>query len=124
MLFDFRHYRQRSLIAERVPKSVPVDDHTVNTAADHVRNLTVDLRGILGVVTDTHMARIAKPGHQMRIHLGACASIQKRMDVHFADIPGPHISIALRAKSIGCTGIVGSFGLKSSGGNYIEVSGC
>lgn len=77
MLFDFRHYRQSSLIAERVPKSVPVDNHALNTAADHVRNLTVNLRRILRVVTNAHMAWITKPGHQMRVHLGARSRIQE-----------------------------------------------
>jgi hypothetical protein len=77
MLFDFRHHRQRSLIGESVPKSVPVDNHALNTAADHVRNLTVDLRRILGVVTNAHMAWIAKPGHQMRVHLGTRSGIQE-----------------------------------------------
>ena len=123
MLFDFCHYRQRSLIGERVPKSIPVDDHALNTAADHVGNLTVNLRRILGVVTDTHMAWIAKPGHQMRVHLGTRSGIQERMDVHLAGIASSHVSVALRNKSIGRAGIVGSLGLKSRSRNYIEASG-
>ena len=123
MLFDFRHHRQRSLIGEGVPKSVPVDDHALNTAADHVRNLTVNLCRILGVVTDTHMAWIAKPGHQMRVHLGARSGIQERMDIHLAGIASSDISVALRHKTIGRAGIVGSLGLKSGSRNYIEVSG-
>ena len=124
MLFDFRHYRQRGLIGEGISKPVPVDDHTIDAAADHVRDLTVNLRRILGVVADVHMTWIAKPGHQMRYHLAARARIQECMDVQLAGICGAHISVALRLESIRRAGIVGSFGLKSGGRNYFKVSGC
>jgi hypothetical protein len=124
MLLDFRHYRQRGLIGESVAKSVPVNDHTVDAAVDHVRDLTMDLRWILRAVTDAHMARIAKPGHQMRVYLGIRTGIQKRMNIQLAGIAGAHISIALQLESICRASIVGGFGLKSSSRNYFEVSGC
>jgi len=75
MLFGFRHDRQRSLVAEGISKSVPVDDHAINATADHVRNLTMDLRRVLRVVSHTHVPRIAKPGHQMRVDFGVRARI-------------------------------------------------
>ena len=124
MLFGFRHHRQRCLVGERIAKSIPVDDHTLNAAANHVRDLTVDLRGILRAVPDVHMARIAKPRHQMRVHLAARTRIQERMDVQFAGVAHAHISIALQLKGTCRTSIVGGFGLKSGSRNYIEVSGC
>jgi hypothetical protein len=124
MLFDFCHHRQRGLIGECVSESVPVDDHTVNAAADHVRDLPVNLRRILRVVTDIHVAWVAKPGHQVRVYLAARARIQERMDIHLTGISGAHISVALRLKSIGRAGIVRSFGLKGGGRNYFKVSGC
>ena len=123
MLFGFCHHRQRSLVGERVSKSVPVDDHAINAAADHVRNLTMDLRRILRAVPDVHMARIAKPGHQMRVHLAARTRIQEGMDIQLAGIAGTHISVALRLKGTRRTSIVGGFCLKSGGRNYFEVSG-
>ena len=123
MLLDFRHYRQRSLIGESVAKSIPVNDHPVDAAADHVRDLTMDLCWILRAVTDAHMARIAEPGHQMRVYLGVRTWIQERMDIQLAGIAGTHISIALRLESTCRTSIVGGFGLKSSSRNYFEVSG-
>jgi hypothetical protein len=124
MLFDFRHYRQRGFVGECISESIPVDDHTINAAADHVRDLTVNLRWILRVVTHIHMTWIAKPGHQMRYDFAARARIQKSMNIQLAGISGAHISVALRLKSIRRAGIVRSFRLEGGGRNYFKVSGC
>ena len=124
MLFGFSHHRQSSLVAESVSRSVPVDDHTIDAPADHVRDLTMDLRRILRAVAHIHVAGIAKPGHQMSVYLGARTGIQKRMDIQLADIASTHISVALRLERIRRASIVGGFGLKSGGRNYFEGSGC
>jgi hypothetical protein len=81
MLFDFSHHRQSSFVAESVARSVPVDDHTIDAAADHVRDLAMDLRWILRVVAHVHVAGIAKPGHQMGVYLGVRTWIQQGMDI-------------------------------------------
>ena len=124
MLFGLRHYRQRGFIAEGISKSVPIDDHTINAAADHVRDLTMDLRWILRVISHIHVARIAKPGHQMRVDLRICSRIQERMNIQFAGVASGNISIALGLERIRAAGVVGSLRAQGCGGNDFEASGC
>src|SRR6266566_2427787 len=76
----------------------------------------MDLRRILRVVTHSHMAWIAKPGHEMGIDLCSCSRIEQRVQIDFADVGSAQISIRLRLERIPCAGVVGSLCLKSSGG--------
>ena len=74
MVFGLRHHQLRSLIFG-VVGTVPVDDHAVDAAADHVINLALDLRGIGGVVADVHVRRVAKPQEQVSIDFRRRAGI-------------------------------------------------
>jgi len=74
VVFGLCHHQLRSLIL-KVVGTVPVDDHAINAAADHVINLTLDLRGIGGVVADIHVRRIAKPQEQVSIDFRRRAGI-------------------------------------------------
>jgi hypothetical protein len=46
MCFHFRHHQLGNIIL-KVTGAVPVHDHAINAAADHVLNLSAHLRGIL-----------------------------------------------------------------------------
>ena len=52
--FGFRHDHLCGLVLEAI-RTVPIDDHAINAAADHVGNLTVDLRRIGGTVAHVHV---------------------------------------------------------------------
>ena len=69
----------------KIPRAIPVHDHTVDSAADHVLDLAMDLCGIVGLVADVHRARSTKPKHEMGVDLRGGAWIQKRVDIQFAD---------------------------------------
>src|SRR5207247_8241138 len=76
----------------------------------------MDLRRILRVVTHSHMAWIAKPGHEVGVDLCSCSRIEQRVQIDFADVVSAQISIRLRLERIPCAGVVGSLCLKSSSG--------
>jgi hypothetical protein len=90
-----------------IVRPIPVDDHAVDAAADHILDLALDLRGIVGAVTDIHMARSTKPCQQMRVNLGRGAGVKKRVDINLADISCALVPIRLIGKPIGGAGVVG-----------------
>ncbi len=54
MLLSLGHDQLCGLI-NRIIRAIPVDDHTVDTAADHIRDLIVNLHEIRRTVADIHM---------------------------------------------------------------------
>ncbi len=66
MLFGLRHDHLRRLILI-ASWPVPVDDDAGDSAADHVIDLIVYLRGIKRTITDVHVAGLAEPDHQVSI---------------------------------------------------------
>lgn len=85
MAFRGRHYELRCLIFGIV-RSVPVDDHAINAAADHVVDLAVDLVRVGRTVAHVHMIRLSEPDHQVGVDLGTVSRIQQGMHVDFADV--------------------------------------
>jgi len=76
MFFRFGHDQLCGLINAGV-WAIPVDDDTVDTAADHVCNLTVNLGGVGGTVADIHVVRLSEPQHEMSVDLSIGAGIQQ-----------------------------------------------
>lgn len=67
MGFRFFHQGERRIIAgSSLP--IPINNYAINASADHVLDLTGDLRGAGGVVSDVHMAVSAEPAHKMGIN--------------------------------------------------------
>lgn len=60
--FRLCHHQFRRLV-NAVVRAVPVHNHAINSAADHVRDLTMDLFCIRGTVTDVHVVRASEPEH-------------------------------------------------------------
>ena len=60
MSFSLGHHQLRSLV-DAIVRAIPVDNHSVNSAADHVCDLPVDLVCIRGTVTDIHVVRTTEP---------------------------------------------------------------
>ena len=60
MSFGFSHHKFRGLV-DAIVRPVPVDNHSVNSAADHVCDLPVDLFCVCGTVTDIHVVRTSEP---------------------------------------------------------------
>ena len=118
MAFSFCHDRLRRLV-DGIVWSVPVDDHSINAAADHVVNLALDLRGISGVITDIHVAGLPKPEHQMRVDLRACSGIEQRVDVDFADVSRCSIAVGLVRETVRRTCVVGGLSSESCGRHHI-----
>ena len=76
MRLCFGHHELRCLVDAGV-RTVPVDDHAFDSAADHVRNLTVDLRCVGGTVADVHVIRLPEPEQQVRVDLGIRPQIEQ-----------------------------------------------
>jgi hypothetical protein len=83
-----------SLIAD-VALSVPIDDDSVNAAADHVVNLPGYLLGIGGTVADIHVIRAPKPQYEVGVDGSGGVGVQQGMNVDLTDIAGAKIAIRL-----------------------------
>ena len=105
MSFRLGHHQFRGLI-NAVVRAVPVDNHSVNSAADHVRDLAMDLLSIGGAVTYVHVVRSSEPQQQMGVDLGRRAGIEQAVNVDFAYVAGSGIPIALSGKAVGRTCVV------------------
>lgn len=92
MLFSLCHHQLGGLI-DGIAGPVPVDDDAVNSAADHVLDLIVNLRGIVGVVADVHVVGFSKPQKQVCVDLGRGAGIEQRVNINLADIGCAQISV-------------------------------
>ena len=114
MFFRLRHHQLGCLI-RRSARTVPVDDHAVDAAADHVVDLAFHLAGVGRAVTDVHVVRASEPDHQVSVDLGRVAGIKQRMNVRLADIPGATVAIGLRDKTVGRAGVIGSLSRKGGG---------
>ena len=68
MCLGFRHHELGRLV-DTVVGSVPVNDYAVDSPADHVCNLPVNLRRVRRTVSDVHMVRSTEPEHEVRVYL-------------------------------------------------------
>ena len=121
MLLGFVHHQLGSLVGI-VFVAIPIDNDAIDTAADHVRDLIMDLHRVVRVVADIYVARIAPPWHEVCDHFGIGSGIQQRMNIDFADVPRAQVAIALRVKAFCSTCVVGSLGSERGGGNDLQVS--
>ena len=106
MTLRFCHHKFGGVVFA-VVGTVPVNDHAVDAAADHVGDLLMNLPGVGGVVANVHVVRSSEPHHHVCIDLGGRARIQQRVQVHFADISGASIAIRLFGETVRGTRIVG-----------------
>lgn len=60
MLFRFRHHQLRGLVGA-VVWTIPVDDHAIDPAADHIGDLVVNLGRARRAIAHIHVVRAAKP---------------------------------------------------------------
>ena len=60
MSFRLRHNQFRGLI-NTVVGPVPVDNHAINSTADHICDLPVDLFGVGRAVADVYVIRASEP---------------------------------------------------------------
>lgn len=106
MLLSFVHHQLGRLI-DAIVRTVPVDHDTIDSPADHVSDLPMNLARIGRTVADIHMVRTTEPQKQMRVDLAARARVEQRMHIDLAHIAGAGIPVGLITESIRCTGVVG-----------------
>lgn len=121
MGFRFRHDEFCGLV-DVVVWTIPIDDDAVDSTADHVRDLIVNLLRVCRTVADIHVVRPSEPQEQMSIDLRVRARIEQRMHIHFAYVAGSGIAVGLLGKNIGSAGIVRRLGCERGSGHDI-VSG-
>jgi hypothetical protein len=92
MALCLRHHQLRCLV-HRIPRPIPIDDHPVDAAADHVINLTLHLSWVRGAVANIHVPWPTKPEHQMGIDLRSGSRIEQRVNIHLADAPRASIAV-------------------------------
>ena len=107
MIFGLRHYQLRALV-DRIVGAVPINDHAINAAADHVINLALDLCGIGRAVANIHVVRPSEPQQQMGINFRRRTRIQQRVNVDLAHIARAPVAIRLAREIVRCTGVIGS----------------
>lgn len=69
MTLRFCHYEFGGVVFA-VVRTVPVNDHAVDAAADHIGDLLMNLSGVRGVVANAHVVRSSEPHHHVRINFG------------------------------------------------------
>ena len=105
MLFRLVHHRLRGLI-DSVVRTVPVNHYSIDPAADHVRNLPLDLGRVTGTVSHIHVARSSEPQHQVRKDLGRRPRIEQRVHIELADIVCAQVAVRLVHKTVCGAGVV------------------
>ena len=105
MSFCLGHY-QLGRIIDAVVGAVPVNDHAVDSPADHVRDLIVDLPGVIRVIPDVHVIRTAEPKQQMGVNLRIRSRIKQRVYVDLADVCRAGIAVALVLERVRRAGII------------------
>lgn len=123
MSFGLRHDLERGLI-DGITRTVPIENHAIDSAADHVIDLILDLRRTGRVVADIHMARLPEPENHVGIDFGCRTRIEQRVHIDLADVSGSQVAIRQSAEAVGRTGVVGSLGGERGGWNYIRRTGC
>lgn len=94
MSFHLRHDELRRLI-DAVVRAIPVDDHPINSTADHVGDLAMDLFCIRRTVADIHMVRTTEPQQQMGINLGRRPGIQQAVNIDFTNVGSGAVPVIL-----------------------------
>ena len=105
MRLRFRHDELGGLV-DAVVRAVPVDHDAVDSPADHVRDLTMNLGRVRGTIADAHVVRSAKPQQQVSVNLGCRAGIQQRVHINLAHIARARIAIRLTDKAIDGAGVI------------------
>ena len=122
MLLHFLHHANRSSVCV-VCGTVPINDQSIDAAADHVHDLAVNLSLVPGNVADLHVTVIAEPRHEVGNDLRARARIQKCMNILLADICSGRISVGLRHEAVCSACIVGGQCLQRCCGNDLQITG-
>ena len=122
MSFRLRHYQLRRLV-RTIVRPVPIDNHSIDAAADQIINLILHLRRIGRTVTHIHVARSPKPTHEMGINLRRSAGIKQGMHVHLTDISRASIVIRLCLESVCRAGIVRGLSRECCRGDHVRRAG-
>lgn len=109
MFFGFGHHQLRSLV-DAVSRTIPVDDHAIDAAADHICDLIVNLGSVDGVVADIHVVRAAEPQHEVGVDFCIRAGIEQGVHVYLADVSGAGVPVALAGEIVSCARIVSGQG--------------
>ena len=99
--------------------AIPIENDAIDSTADHVRNLIVDLRWVGGTVTHIHMVRASEPEHHVGVDLGAGAQIKQRVHVDLAYIADASITVRLTDKTVRRTGVVCHLRRQGGCGYYV-----
>ena len=105
MSLGFRHDQLCCLI-DAVVRPVPVNNDSVDPAADHVGDLPVDLAGVGGTVADIHVVRAPEPQQQVGVDLRRCPGVKQRVHIHFTHVPRRRIAILLAGEIIGSAAVI------------------
>ncbi len=122
MLLGFRHHKLRALV-DCIVWAIPVNNHSINSAADHVVNLTFDLRRVGGTVTDIHVVRLTEPEQQMSVDLCSGSRVKQRMNVNLAYVSRSTIPTGLVDEHVGRACVIRGLSSESRGWHYVGTGG-
>jgi hypothetical protein len=76
MFFGFGHDQFGGVI-NAVVGTVPIDDDSIDSPADHVFDLALHLSGIVRVVAHIHVVGATEPQHQVSVDFGVCSRVEQ-----------------------------------------------
>ena len=86
--------------------TIPVDNHTCDSAAEHVRDLCLNLRRIIGVIANVHVVAHTEPGHEVRVNRGVRSVVEQGAGWNLARVSRSGVAVGLGLKSRRSAGVV------------------
>jgi hypothetical protein len=117
-----RHHVLRSLV-DAIARPVPIDNRAIDATADHVINLTLDLRRVRLAVTNIHVVRLTEPENHVSVNLGRGSRVKQGVNVNLTYISRASIVICLGREGVCGAGVVRSLSRKSCGGYHVRGTG-
>ncbi len=106
MRLGLRHYLERRLI-HRIARPIPIENHSVDAAADHVVDLGRNFCRIGGVVSDIHVVGLAEPENHVSINFRGRTRVKQRVNINLAHISGAEIAVGQGCKIVRGACVVG-----------------
>ena len=112
-------------VVMRILRAIPVDDETINAAADGIGHLGVDHGRISFIAkADADVTGTAPPRHVVGKYFRGSTGIKQRVNVNFTDVSRHDIAVGGALEAAGEIGVISGFLGKRGGGLKCRGAEC